>query len=92
MKRMLELCDDPDPRVRVIAIQECNTRLWGKPAETGMADDPQHIRDVHDISHLSPEERAEVRALVARLRLLLKRPADGPVIDAEPTDNPGDNE
>jgi hypothetical protein len=90
MHRMLELCCDPDPRVRAVAIQECNNRLWGRASDIGMADDQTSITNIHDISHLSTAERAEVRTMVARLRMLLTRPATGPVLDAQPTDKEGD--
>jgi hypothetical protein len=68
--------DSEDERVRVICAEQILNRVLGRPSDSPQGDE---IQDQHDISHLSPTQRARVRELVAELRGLLARPAGGGV-------------
>lgn len=68
--------DSEDERVRVICAEQILNRVLGRPSDSPQGDE---IQDQHDISHLSPMQRARVRELVAELRGLLARPVGGGV-------------
>jgi hypothetical protein len=68
IERLTMGLDSPDERVGIISAEQVLNRVLGRPSDTPQGDD---VRDVHDLSGLTSEQRAEVRQLAARLRQLL---------------------
>lgn len=67
-RRLLELCQDPDPRVAVVAIKECNDRLWGRVGDKGWAADDDAELKCRNLEELTDAELEEIVA--AELTLL----------------------
>ena len=67
-RQLIALYDDPDPRVRVVAIQAGKERLFGRAGETGVFNE-EASGDL-DISHLSQAEQQEAWAHIMALKRL----------------------
>jgi hypothetical protein len=66
--RLIALCQDADPRVAVVAIKECNDRLWGRVNDNGLLADDSGA--ALDLSHLSHDQQIEAWEAVQTLRRL----------------------
>jgi hypothetical protein len=73
MGRMIELIEDPDPRIAMAAANSVLDRAFGKSAAPIGADDDRPPADkaaaaptVEALARLSADDRAELRSIVAR--------------------------
>jgi hypothetical protein len=62
-RKMVALMDSDDPRVAYMATNAVLERAWGKPREYDPSADPDSKIKM-DASRLTPEQRAQLRALV----------------------------
>jgi hypothetical protein len=84
-ERLLLLCQSDDARVSVVAIQECNNRLFGRIGDQGVSGEDDGKLSV---THLTDAERGELAAAVKtvrRLTGLARLRAEGAIIEAEET-------